>query len=89
VARDWMKAHYDCLANSKGFLEGDQVWLYCPTQSRKMSSKLQPSWEGPYKVITQISDLVCRIQWHPRVKMMVLHLDRLEPYLGAALDEQP
>jgi len=29
VARDWMKACYDQLANSAGFQEGDRVWQYC------------------------------------------------------------
>jgi hypothetical protein len=32
VVSDRMKAHYDQLANSAGFQEGDRVWLYRPTQ---------------------------------------------------------
>jgi hypothetical protein len=28
VASDWMKACYDHLANSVGFQEREQVWLY-------------------------------------------------------------
>jgi hypothetical protein len=39
-----------------------------------MLPKLQPSKEDPYKVITQINHVVCRIQQH---------LDRLAPYLWA------
>jgi hypothetical protein len=45
--------------------------------------------EGPYKVTTWINDAVYRIQCHPKVKMMVVQLDRLAPYLGATQDEQP
>jgi hypothetical protein len=89
VASDRMKARYNRLANSAGFQEGDRVWLYRPTRSRGRSPKLQSAWEGPYKVITWINDVVYRIQRHPWSRMMVIHLDRLAPYLGAAWDEQP
>jgi hypothetical protein len=89
VTSDSMKACYDCLANSAGFQEGDQVWLNCLTQTRGKSPKLQPSWEGPYKVITQINYVVYQKQWHLRARMIVVHLDRLAPYLGATQNEQP
>jgi hypothetical protein len=65
------------------------VWLYRPTRTSGRSPKLQSSWEGPYKGITRINDVVYRIQRHPRLRMIVVHLDRLAPYLGAAWDEQP
>jgi hypothetical protein len=39
VASDRMKAHYDRLANSTGLQKGDQVWLYCPMQTREKSPK--------------------------------------------------
>jgi hypothetical protein len=77
------------LIDSTGVTEGDRVWLYRPTRTRGRSPKLQSAWEGPYKVITRIDDVVYRIQWHPRSRMKVVHLDRLAPYLGAARDEQP
>jgi hypothetical protein len=40
-------------------------------------------------VISRISDMVSRIQRHPRAKMLVVHPRGLAPYLGAARDEQP
>jgi hypothetical protein len=80
-ARDRKKARYDRLANSTGYQEGDRVWLYRPTRTRGRSPKLQSAWEGPYKVITRINDVVYRIQRHSRSRMMVVHLDRLAPYL--------
>ncbi|KDR23993.1 hypothetical protein L798_07932, partial [Zootermopsis nevadensis] len=85
---DRMKARYDRLANSAGFQEGDRVWLYHPTRTKGKSPKLQTSWEGPYRVVTRINDVVYRIQRHTRARMMVVHLDRLAPYSGAARDEQ-
>jgi hypothetical protein len=84
-----MKVRYDRLANSAGFQEGDRAWLYRPTRTRGRSPKLQAAWEGPYKVITRINYVVYRIQRHPLSKIMVVQLDRLAPYLGAARDEQP
>jgi len=87
VASDRIKTRYDRLANSAGFQEGDRVWLYRPTRKRGKSPKLQSCWEGPYNVITRINDVVYRIQRHPRAKMMVVHPNRLAPYLGATRDE--
>ena len=78
VASDRMKARYAQLANSAGFQEGDRMWLYCPIRRGK-SPKL--------KTCTRINDVVYRVQRHPRAKMLVVLLDRLEPYLGATRDE--
>jgi hypothetical protein len=50
--------------------------------------KLQCSWEGPYKAMTWINDVVYWIQWHPRARMMVVHFDTLSPYLGASSLEE-
>jgi sRNA-binding protein len=82
-ASDQGKARYTRLANSLGFQEGDRVRLYRPTRRKAKSPKLKSYWEGPYNAITRINDVVYRIQRHPREKMMVVHLDRLAPYLGA------
>jgi hypothetical protein len=64
------------------------VWLYRPTSTKGKSPKLQSSWEGPYKVVIRISDVVYRIQKNPRSGMMVVHLDRLATYQGAVRDER-
>jgi hypothetical protein len=37
---------------------GKQVWLCHLTWIKGQSPKLLPSWEGPYKVISQIIDVV-------------------------------
>jgi len=87
VASDRMKAHYDQLANLVGFQEGDRVWLYRPIQKRGKFPKLQTCWEGPYTIITRINDIVYQVQRHSQAKMMVVHLDRLAPYLGATQDK--
>jgi hypothetical protein len=88
LASDRMKTRYDRAANSAGYHEGDNVWLYRPTRKKGKSHKLQSSWEGPYTIVTRINDVVYRIQRNPRSKMMMVHLDRLAPYRGTARDER-
>jgi hypothetical protein len=87
LASAWMKTWYDKLANSAGYQDGDRVWLYCPTRMKGKSPKHQFSWKSPYKVVTQINDVVYRMQRNPGSRMMVVHLDWLACYQGAAQDE--
>jgi transposase InsO family protein len=82
ISSDRMKSRYDIRANSAGFQENDMVWLYNPTRKKGLSPKLSQSWDGPYKVIKRINDLVYRIQRRPNCKMKVVHLDRLKKYYG-------
>jgi hypothetical protein len=84
---DRMITRYDKLANSAGYHEWDRVWLYRPTRTKGKSPKLQFSWNGPYKVVTRINGVVYGIQRNRRSRMMVVHLDRLASYQGAARDE--
>jgi hypothetical protein len=88
VTSDRMKDRYDRLTNSAGFQEGDTVWLHCQTgPEESYPSSSHPGEVCPYKVITWINNVVCQIQQYLRAKMMVVHLDRLAPYLGATQDE--
>jgi RNase H-like domain found in reverse transcriptase/Reverse transcriptase (RNA-dependent DNA polymerase)/Integrase zinc binding domain/Integrase core domain/gag-polyprotein putative aspartyl protease len=81
---DRMKTRYDVRANSAGFQAGDYVWLYNPARKIGRSPKLQRNWEGPYRVITRLNDVVYRIQRSVRSKAKIVHLDRLTPYQGDA-----
>ena len=40
----------------------DQVWLRNPLKTKGLCPKLQPRWEGPYKIRSQISDFVLEIE---------------------------
>ncbi|KAJ8952347.1 hypothetical protein NQ318_017241 [Aromia moschata] len=74
-------------ANTEGFHEDDEVWLYNPARKKGRCPKLQKSWEGPYKIIKRLKDVVYMIQRGPRAKMKVVHLDRLAPYSRANEEE--
>jgi len=82
IESDRVKTRYDLKLNGRTFKEGELVWLFNPSRKKGLSPKLQRNWEGPYKVIKQINDLVYRIQRSPRTKMKVVHLDRLQPYIS-------
>jgi hypothetical protein len=81
------KARYDHLANFAELQTGSQIWLNLPTRTRGRLLKLQPTWEGSCKAITDINDVVYRIQCLPRGKMLV-PLERLALYLQATRDER-
>jgi hypothetical protein len=74
-----IKTRYDRQSNSAECQEGDQVWLYRSTRTKRKLSKLQPSWECPYSIVTRINDVVYRIERHPGTKIMVIRLDQLAP----------
>ncbi|UYV74279.1 K02A2.6-like [Cordylochernes scorpioides] len=77
LASHRMKTHYDLKANHEGFKESDMVWMFNPKRKRGLSPKLTPMWEGPYKVVKRINDLVYRIQRSSKAKPRVVHLSRL------------
>ena len=56
-----MKSRYECAANTKGSNEGQLILLYNPKRNKGLSAKLQTSWEGPYKIIKRLNDVVYRI----------------------------
>ena len=57
MVSDRMKARYECAANTEGFQEG-QFLLYNPQRKKELSPKLQTSWDGPYKIIKRLNDVV-------------------------------
>lgn len=84
IASDRIKEKYDRKVNCGGFNEGQLVLLYNPKRLKGRNPKLQSDWEGPYRVVGRINDVVYRIQkcGHPKSKMKVVHLERLTEYKG-------
>jgi len=79
-----MKAKYDRRANCGGFEDGQLVWFYNPRRLKGRCPKLQTNWEGPYRIVKKLNDVVYRIQScsSKRCKMKVVHFERLTPYFG-------
>ncbi|UYV64103.1 OVOL1 [Cordylochernes scorpioides] len=74
-----MKYRYYVKTSNKTFKEGEMVWLHNPQRKRGLSSKLQYQWEGPYKIIKCLNDVIFRIQKTPTSKPKVVHYKRLAP----------
>ena len=80
------RRNYDKRASSKPFRVGDSVWLHNVRRRKGSNPKLDCPWEGPYLVVSVLSDVTYRIQRNCRAKSKVIHADRLKPYLDAALE---
>ena len=73
------KRRYDTKKWGQPYTEGDDVWLYVPARKRGLSPKLQHFWQGPCKIVKQISDAVYRIKRLDTGKKFLVHFDRLKP----------
>ena len=80
------KRNYDKGDSRKSFTGRSFVWLHCESRKKGQCPKLQFKWDGPYLVITKLSDVVYRIQKSPQSKPKVVHFDRLKPYEGDPLE---
>jgi hypothetical protein len=81
------KVYYDRKKFGGPYEEGQYVWLFVPYKKRSLSPKLQSFWEGPYKIVQKINQLLYRIQKTDRSKPKVVHYNRLKRYYGRDLVE--
>ncbi|MGH0120359.1 UNVERIFIED_CONTAM: hypothetical protein FKN15_067744 [Acipenser sinensis] len=88
-ARDQLKAagvrqkrNYDLRVRGRHFTAGELVWVFSPKRQRGRCPKLDSHWLGPCHVLERIGDVAYRVQLPPRGRKVVLHRDRLAPYLG-------
>ena len=88
ISTERQKKNYDHrLGNQTKYKTGDAVWLHNPQRKKGLCPKLQRTFEGPYLVTKQISDVIYRIQRGPRAKPKVVHHDRLKPYCGQEVSD--
>ncbi|KAJ8397634.1 hypothetical protein AAFF_G00436330 [Aldrovandia affinis] len=48
------KRTYDTRCWGQDFTPGDRVWIYCPSQTKGMSSKLRSHWQGPGEILQRL-----------------------------------
>ena len=84
-AVEQQKRNYDKQVSSKPFRVGYSVWLHNIRRKKGRNPKLDCPWEGPYLVVSVLSDVTYRIQRSRRAKPKVIHADHLKAYLGPAL----
>ncbi|UYV72285.1 K02A2.6-like, partial [Cordylochernes scorpioides] len=80
IASEAMKVRYDTHACGNDLQEGGLVWLYNPKRKKGLSPKLQKSWEGPFRIVKKLNDVVFRIQRSSHSKPKVVHFNRLAPF---------
>ena len=63
MSSDRQKKNYDHRpVNQHRYNRGDPVWLYSPKKKKGVYSKLMCHFDGPFLVITRLSDDLYRIQ---------------------------
>ena len=78
-ASDRQKRSYDLRKNFKSYSIGDSVFLFDPARRKGTSSKLHSPWSGPFLVVSKVTDLIYKIQKHPKAVKKCVHHDRLKP----------
>ena len=65
----------------------DRVWLHCPAVPKGRAHRFHRQWQGPFRVVTVLSDAVYRIEREGSRQRKVVHFDRLKPYHGPQMEE--
>ncbi|UYV83713.1 K02A2.6-like [Cordylochernes scorpioides] len=63
IASEAMKVRYDTHACGNDLQEGGLVWLYNPKRKKGLSPKLQKSWEGPFRIVKKLNDVLAGSSW--------------------------
>ena len=74
--------NYDKHARSVSHEIGDQVLLQKETFSEDKSKKLQPRYEGPYKIL-EVQNPNCTIRYK-RNKKLKVHFNKIKHYVASA-----
>ena len=82
ISSESMKRRYDVKLHKLHYDVGDAVWYYNPKRKVGFNPKLQRPWKGPMVVVDRLNEVLFRIQSGPKAKPMVVHHDKLKPYLG-------
>jgi hypothetical protein len=78
------KRYYDTSKQGKQYEEGELVWLYSPQRRKGKSPKLQRCWDGPFRIIRKINDILYQIR--TKKKLKVVHYNNLKGYNNKGLE---
>lgn len=82
ISSESMKRRYDVKVHKIPYEVGDPVWYYNPKRKVGFNPKLQRPWKGPMIIVERLNDVLFRIQSGPKSKPLVVHHDKLKPYVG-------
>jgi len=78
------KRKYDQRVKVAKYVPGDWVWIFHPRRVQGKSPKWQRYYDGPYLVLEAIRDVNYRVQRCSRSRKQVVHVDKINKYLGQA-----
>ena len=73
------KFWYDQRTRQVNFEPGQKVWFFDPRRVPGRAPKLQSSWDGPWKIVKKLNDVLYCIRRFHRNK--VVHANRLAPFM--------
>lgn len=82
ISSESKKRRYDVKLHKIHYEMGDAVWYYNPKRKVGFNPKRQRPWKGPMVVVERLNEVLFRIQAGPKSKPLVVHHDKLKPYLG-------
>ncbi len=78
-AREEQKEQYDARAKEANYVIGDKVLLDVRTRVKGTSKKLNPKYEGPYRVLKVHDNSTVEIVACPGKQTQLVHVNRIKP----------
>ena len=88
-AAERMKHAYDMRVRSRSFEVGSLVWYFSPRKYVGRSAKWTKNYSGPFVAVEQLSPVNYLIRKSTRADPMVVHVDKLKPYVSPAPKVRP
>ena len=82
VAAQRRKKLYDASVKTAEFENGKFVWIYQPRAWKRRSPKWISYYSGPFRVERRINAVTYVVKKTPICKSIVVHVDKMKPYLG-------
>lgn len=82
LANKSQKQKYDTKTNQNKYTPGQHVGIASKIRTKGKCPKLQVHWNGPYIVLSTISDLVHKVKRSKAEKPKYVHHDPMKPFRG-------
>lgn len=83
-AKEVQSVQYNKRTKASSYQLGDLVYLHDPSTKVGLPKKLTKPWIGPYRIIEVKGPVTYKIRELNKRKDLVVHVNRLKPYLGNA-----
>ena len=85
-----MREYYNRTHHEREFHPGDEVLIHFPASviaRPGLSTKLLPSWEGPFKIVERVNKVTYRIATPS--KLQSVHISRIKKYTPWTIGGHP